>query len=221
MDMNTKANEGDESDSADRPASIWRRLVAHFVDGMVLAIPLATLYILVGLGTAESLLELPFSVYPVVLWLGYTPVPLIFSIIPATLLFSFYDALMLKFVGTTIGKRVVGIYIVDENSRRISFRQAFLRSVIKYVFSFTAIWVAFGSAVYIGHIWIEIEAANYVEGFWTVRILFISGILFSPPMYTLILTLSLVIRRDRRAAHDLMTDTYPIRYEPPDGWVLR
>ena len=210
------------------PAGIWRRLVAHLVDSMVLAIPLAILYIVVGLGTAETLLELPFDVYPLV-WLGYTPVPLMFFIIPATLLFSFYDGVMLKFIGTTIGKRVVGIYIVDENSRRISLRQAFLRSVIKYAFSFATIWVAFGSAMFIGYVWALIVEANidttsewaYGEGFWAVGIIFISGILFSPPIYALILTLSLVIRRDRRAVHDLMTDTYPIRYEPPDGWVLR
>lgn len=203
------------------PASIWRRLVAHFVDGMVLAIPLATLYILVGLGNAETLLYLPFDVYPVVVWLGYTPVPLIMVIIPATLLFSFYDGLMLKFIGTTIGKRVVGIYIVDENSRRISFRQAFLRSVIKYAFSFATIWVALGSAVFIGYVWAAIVETNYGEGFAAVGIVFISAILFSPLIYALILTLSLVIRKDRRAMHDLMTDTYPIRYESPDGWSLR
>ena len=203
------------------PAGIWRRLVAHLVDSMVLAIPLAILYIVVGLGTAETLLYLPFDVYPVVIWLGYTPVPLMFVIIPATLLFSFYDGLMLKFVGTTIGKRVVGIYIVDENSRRISLRQAFLRSVIKYAFSFATIWVALGSAVFIGYVWVAIVETNYGEGFVAVGIIFISVILFSPPIYALILTLSLVIRRDRRAVHDLMTDTYPIRYEPPNGWVLR
>ena len=203
------------------PASIWRRLVAHFMDGMVLAIPLATLYILVGLGNAETLLYLPFDVYPVVLWLGYTPVPLIIVIISATLLFSFYDGLMLKFVGTTIGKRVVGIYIVDENSRRISFRQAFLRSVIKYAFSFATIWVALGSAGFIGLVWAIIFETNSGEGFAAVGIVFISAILFSPLIYALILTLSLVIRKDRRAMHDLMTDTYPIRYESPDGWVLR
>lgn len=205
------------------PASIWRRLVAHFVDGMVLTIPLATLYILVGLGTAETLLYLPFDVYPVVLWVGYIPIPLIIVIISATLLFSFYDALMLKFVGTTIGKRVVGIYIVDENGRNISFRQAFLRSVIKYAFSFTTIWVALGSAVLIGYVWAAIVETNYGEGLGiiAVGIIFISAILFSPLIYALILTLSLVIRKDRRAAHDLMTDTYLIRYEPPDSWVLR
>lgn len=203
------------------PASIWHRLVAHFMDGMVLAIPLATLYILVGLGNAETLLYLPFDVYPVVVWLGYTPVPLIMVIIPATLLFSFYDALMMKFVGTTIGKRVVGIYIVDENSRRISFRQAFLRSVIKYAFSFATIWVASRAAGFIGLVWAIIFETNSAEGFVAVGIVFISAILFSPLIYALILTLSLVIRKDRRAAHDLMTDTYSIRYEQPDGWVLR
>lgn len=205
------------------PASIWRRLVAHFVDGMLLAVPIIILYIVVGFGTAETLLYLPFDVYPLVLWLGYIPIPLIIVIISATLLFSFYDGLMLKFVGTTIGKRVVGIYIVDENSRRISFRQAFLRSVIKYAFSFATIWVALGSAAFIGYVWAAIVETNYGEGLGiiAVGIVFISVILFAPPMYALMLTLSLVIRRDRRAAHDLMTDTYPIRYEPPDGWVLR
>ena len=203
------------------PASIWRRLVAHFVDGMLLAVPIIILYIVVGFGTAETLLYLPFDVYPLVLWVGYIPIPLIMVIISATLLFSFYDGLMLKFVGTTIGKRVVGIYIVDENSRRISFRQAFLRSVIKYAFSFATIWVALGSAVFIGYVWAAIVETNSGEGFAAVGIVFISAILFSLPMYTLILTLSLVIRKDRRAAHDLMTDTYSIRYEPPDGWALR
>ena len=198
------------------PASIWHRLVAHFMDGMVLAIPMVILDMVVGLGTVETLLYWPsfFSG-------GDTPVPLIIVIIPATLLFSFYDALMLKFVGTTIGKRVVGIYIVDENSRRISFRQAFLRSVIKYAFSFATIWVASRAAGFIGLVWAIIFETNSGEGFAAVGIVFISAILFSPLIYALILTLSLVIRKDRRAMHDLMTDTYPIRYEPPDGWSLR
>lgn len=118
---------------------------------------------------------------------------------------------------------------MDEDSRRISFRQAFLRSVIKYVFSFTAVWGAFGSAVFIGFLSaLFIEASTGTpniwdgsEGFSAVGIIFISGVLFSPPIYALILTLSLVIRSHRRAVHDLMTDTYPIRYKPPDGWLLR
>ena len=186
------------------------------MDGMVLAIPMVILDMVVGLGTAETLLYWPSFFLG-----GDTSVPLIIVIIPATLLFSFYDALMMKFVGTTIGKRVVGIYIVDENGRRISFRQAFLRSVIKYAFSFATIWVASRAAGFIGLVWAVIFETNSAEGFAAVGIVFISAILFSPLIYALILTLSLVIRKDRRAMHDLMTDTYPIRYEPPDSWVLR
>ena len=101
--------------SAERKGYAWRRFFARLIDSIVLAFPLVI----------ASVLLLPASSK------GYITNLTIFS---ALLLTIPYEAYLLSIWGTTIGKRVMGIYIAKREGGLLSVNEAAARSLYVFIY---------------------------------------------------------------------------------------
>lgn len=122
-------------------ASFWTRLLAFIIDYMLVILVLSLLItIIVVLGFADIG---PFMVEQqddLVRDLSESWAPA-----PYVLFASFwlYNAIMHSSAwGATVGKRMLGLYVADENGHRINFGQATLRFLGKFI-SFFTLFVGF------------------------------------------------------------------------------
>lgn len=109
-----------------RPAGFWIRVLAHFIDGLVLApvMFIVGMLIFVLLGASYARSGAPINVYSrdTLLTTGYVLIYL------ADFLLAFlYMGLMNGARGQTLGKMAVGIRIIRMNGREISYGTAFFR----------------------------------------------------------------------------------------------
>ncbi len=99
------------------PAGILQRIVATIIDGILFFILLFPLSLISGRDFDITSPEIsPDGLLLILL-----------SIIIGTA----YETYMLTRFGTTVGKFVVGIYVVDRNSKRLSNQQAVIRALVK------------------------------------------------------------------------------------------
>ncbi len=117
-------------------ASWGRRAAAVALDGLILALTISIAAVAGGM----SLTELNEEART-----GSGMVALLFFIVPEAL----YDTLMIGSRNQTIGKRALGIAVVDAGGRgRIGYRRAFLRWVTTSIF--WAFWLVPGI---LDHLW--------------------------------------------------------------------
>ena len=129
----------------------WKRLVAYIIDSFVLSAALQILYSamapvyvavnkdLIAKLTAETASKVKDAPNPeLVISLLYSLVPfIVIGIILTTIAYWLYFALMeSSSMQATLGKKVFSMIVTDEHGRRISFKTASLRFLVKYFCGF-------------------------------------------------------------------------------------
>ena len=117
-------------------AGFWKRVVASFIDGLILGfaslfliIPLA---IVVGVGGASSEFEDPsMGFWAVLIGMYFMVIMILFT------LQWFYHAYMESSRGATFGKMAMGIKVTDMNGNPITFGRATGRYFAKIISSLT------------------------------------------------------------------------------------
>lgn len=101
------------------------RLVASLIDSFLLLLLVAVLYLSIA---SQASLEKAFTNFILSLIILFNP------------LFLFYSILMTYYFGGTLGKLAIGLQVVPEGQKKLSFRRIFFRQTIGYSFS----WIFFG-----------------------------------------------------------------------------
>jgi uncharacterized RDD family membrane protein YckC len=103
-------------------AGFWLRLLAAFLDGIILGIPLAPLALIFFAGMLPAFVEIARS--------GANPMPFVMSVLPRIIFFSLlvivskwlYWGLMESSAWqATLGKKALGLYVTDLAGRRCTF----------------------------------------------------------------------------------------------------
>lgn len=122
-------------------ASFWSRLLAFIIDYMLVVLVLSfliTLVVVFGFADIGPLMVEQNDDLVRNLTESWAPAPYVLFIS-----FWLYDAIMHSSAwGATVGKRMLGLYVADENGHRISFWQATLRFLGKFI-SFFTLFVGF------------------------------------------------------------------------------
>jgi uncharacterized RDD family membrane protein YckC len=96
------------------------RLVAALLDGFISLLLIAALYLSIA---SQTNLEQAFIVAIVALIILFNPV------------FLLYSVLMTYYFGGTLGKLLMGLQVVSEDHKKLSFKRIFFRQAIGYSFS--------------------------------------------------------------------------------------
>ncbi|ANB60988.1 RDD family protein [Anoxybacteroides amylolyticum] len=101
-----------------KPAGFWKRLLASFLDGLIIGIPLSIIgYLITGKAEGNWFTSLMNILY---MWL----IPVAWS-------------------GYTVGKKIVGIRIVKVNGEKLGVGAMFLRSFVAYLIYGLTLGIAF------------------------------------------------------------------------------
>jgi uncharacterized RDD family membrane protein YckC len=120
----------------------FARLIAYFLDKTLIGfIPLA-IFCLAWLFAAGSLTQFLFNL----LWLVY------YLIFLAPLVWWIYLCLSTAQLGTTFGKAIAGLKVVDEKDQRLSF----FASLFRYPVGYTVSRLGF----FLGFIWILVDSSH-------------------------------------------------------------
>jgi uncharacterized RDD family membrane protein YckC len=108
-------------------AGFWLRLVAAIIDGLIISIPLAPVYIFVFIGFFKNTQDLQNLQDPTMVWTILGPKMFLFFIlgIVAVIVNWIYHALFESSTWQgTPGKKALGLIVTDLEGRRISFPRA-------------------------------------------------------------------------------------------------
>jgi uncharacterized RDD family membrane protein YckC len=105
-------------------AGFWLRLVAAIIDGFVLSIPLAPIFILMFLSTFRNLQELQNMQEPMAMWAILGPKIVLVLVISAIASWLYWGLCESSSWQATLGKKVLGLIVTDLEGRRISFGRA-------------------------------------------------------------------------------------------------
>lgn len=118
-------------------ASPWHRLIAHFIDALLIS--LLILFILYGVVSSPDIPGILDNILGLIIFIvfGFTSLSII------------YIYLTSRFGGSP-GKIITGIAVVNPQQKNISFWRAFFRNYIGYVVS--------GIFLFLGYVWILINS---------------------------------------------------------------
>jgi uncharacterized RDD family membrane protein YckC len=105
-------------------AGFWLRLVAAIVDGIILAIPLAPVFLVIFLGKMRNLQDLQNVHDPAVVMTIVGPLIFLVLAISAIASWLYWALCESSAWQATIGKKVLGLTVTDLEGRRISFGRA-------------------------------------------------------------------------------------------------
>jgi len=101
--------------------SMWARLGARILDGLIFAIPFSILTFIV-VGSSSN----GFSNFGTTFQSSFTGSRIALSVL-SYLAFAVYQILMIARTGSTVGKKVVGVRVVSEDGRPATMRQSVIR----------------------------------------------------------------------------------------------
>lgn len=117
-------------------ANVGPRLIAGLIDGLLLSVPMmAGIYWLFSQTTISSLVATFFY------FLAYI-------FIPMTFIRIIYHVVGIAQWGTTIGKAVVGLEVLDNKEEKLSYERAFMREIVTKSVSVTLLGVGFWAAAF-------------------------------------------------------------------------
>jgi len=105
-------------------AGFWLRLVAAIIDGLILSIPLAPIFLLIFLGTFRNMQDLQNMQDPMALWTLLGPKIVLILIISAIASWLYWGLFESSVMQATLGKKALGLIVTDLEGRRISFGRA-------------------------------------------------------------------------------------------------
>ena len=207
------------------PAQLRRRLYAVLIDALLLGVPFVFVLVLLG-ADPDATLHAAFDLgWAATGWGEWSDAPSAPDALlqPALLALSVLVYLFLckRLWGESVGRRQAKVRIVVRSGATPSFRRLYVREIIKVV-SIVAllIWIpvaafptvleAFNGAL------CNYEPGEFHEGFCAVGAFFYAGVVsFSlmPMGGACLLWIIPLMRKDRRAVHDLLTNTLAARAE--------
>ncbi len=101
--------------------SMWARLGARILDGLIFAIPVIIVTLTV-VGSSSN----GFSTFGATFQSSFTGTRLAISLLSFAA-FAVYQILMIARTGSTVGKKVVGVKVVSEDGRPATMRQSVIR----------------------------------------------------------------------------------------------
>lgn len=108
-------------------AGFWLRLVATFIDGLILAVPLifAFIFIAAAMGVSGAFKNLESSESPndIVSMVGIGFFVIVYTLFMAAR-WLYYAACESSVWQATLGKKALGLYVTDLNGNRVTFRRA-------------------------------------------------------------------------------------------------
>ena len=163
--------------------TFWRRFWAHFLDGLIVGLPLAILIIgLESVGVVDAATKPYLQQFTSLVGLCY------------------YIILHAKY-GQTVGKRATGVKIFDKSEEQdISWRQAIMRDIVPVFF-------LLASVMYLAYFGVSINQA--VESGATGIIL--NAYLYSTIVWTFAEVITMLFNSKRRAVHDFIAGTVVVR----------
>jgi uncharacterized RDD family membrane protein YckC len=105
-------------------AGFWLRLVASIIDGFILGIPLAPIFLVIFLGKMRNLQDLQNVHDPAVIMSMVGPLIFMVLIISAIASWLYWALCESSSWQATLGKKVLGLTVTDLEGRRISFGRA-------------------------------------------------------------------------------------------------
>jgi uncharacterized RDD family membrane protein YckC len=108
-------------------AGFWLRLVAALIDGLIISIPLAPVYIIIFINFLKNTQDLQSLQDPTMVWTVLGPKMFLFAIIGviAVLVQWIYHALFESSAWQgTPGKKALGLIVTDLEGRRVTFGKA-------------------------------------------------------------------------------------------------
>ncbi len=173
-------------------AGFWRRLVAQFVDILIL-LPLALVHI----------------------WANHTSRNVSLSVVvPLDVLSNGYEVYLLGRYGQTIGKRVVRVRVVRTDGTAISWREAWLRSSVNIVLGAIS---CVGAIVVLKSIPETYFSLNWVQRsalYTASRPPWLRWVMWAQQCWVWGELVVLLSNRRRRALHDFMAGTVVV-VDPP------
>jgi len=179
--------------------TFWRRFWAHFVDGLLVGIPLVIfIVVLERTGAIQSASGPYLQQFTSLVGLSY------------------YIIMHAKF-GQTVGKMATGVKVFDKSEGiDISWKQAVLRDIVPVVFFV----VSLGYVVYFG-VSIDEAVESGSEG------VLLNAYLYSTIAWSLAEIFTMLFNRKKRAVHDFIAGTVVVRVYPIEiglllrtGWVF-
>ncbi len=168
---------------ANKYRTFWRRFWAHFVDGLLVGLPLAiVIVVLERTGAIQSASGSYLQQF-------------------TSLVALFYYIIMHAKFGQTVGKMATGVKIFDKSEEAdISWKQAVLRDIVP-VFFFA---VSLAYLVYSG-VSIDEAVQSGPEG------IFLNAYVYSTIAWSLAEIVTMLFNRKRRAVHDFVAGTVVVR----------
>lgn len=111
------------------PSPLIKRFVAALIDGLILGVIEGSIFTFLGLS------RIGYQ-YPIIFTSGA------WFFIPI-LVFFLYDFLMLSMYGATIGKKLVGLIVLDKNLNKVSTSKILVRFLIKFLVFVSSFWIIF------------------------------------------------------------------------------
>lgn len=108
-------------------AGFWLRVVAAIIDGLIIGIPLAPIFLLIFVGSFRNLQDLQNMQDPSTLWTILGPKILLVLIISSIASWLYWGLLESSAWQATLGKKAMGLSVTDLEGRRITFGRASLR----------------------------------------------------------------------------------------------
>lgn len=105
-------------------AGFWLRLVAVIIDGIILSIPMAPIFLIIFLGTFRNLRDLQNIQDPTALWTILGPKILLVLIISTVASWLYWGLMESSSWQATLGKKALGLVVTDLQGNRISFGRA-------------------------------------------------------------------------------------------------
>jgi uncharacterized RDD family membrane protein YckC len=103
----------------------WKRVIAYLIDGLIIAVPIAMIFgtVIPDVMQAENVQAVPFAV----------SVPQLIMILGSWVYFAGLESSKWQ---ATVGKKILGMKVVDAAGQRINFIKATVRYVAKILSSF-------------------------------------------------------------------------------------
>jgi len=105
-------------------AGFWLRTVAAIIDGVILSIPLAPIFLIIFLGTFRNMQDLQNMQRPAAIWAMLGPKIIVILIVSAIASWLYWGLCESSAWQATLGKKALGLMVTDLEGRRINFGRA-------------------------------------------------------------------------------------------------